>query len=78
MIILVYLGADPNRPSKNFTALHLAAMQTNYLLIHCLCLYGANPYLTDNHGRTPLDLTEPDSVAFNLIKFYQCKFLFDM
>lgn len=55
---LLVVGASTNYqdPSSGLTALHLATWQSNLAIVKLLLSFEADLSLTDNEGRTPLDI----------------------
>ncbi|MEN2998495.1 MAG: ankyrin repeat domain-containing protein [Brevinematia bacterium] len=50
-------GADVNsRDDDGDTPLHLAVMLNNYEIVKLLVTYGANPYLRNRQGLSPIDI----------------------
>lgn len=51
---LLVIGTNPNLREHGYTPLHLAAMKGRHAFVLLLIGYGADPYATDNLGRTAL------------------------
>lgn len=58
--VLINLGADVNMQDdeEGQRPLHICACTNNIEMARFLVKRGANPDLTDNEGRTPVDLTD--------------------
>ena len=65
MTLLVEAGADIEAIRESFmalhvTALHQAAMSTNFRMVKCLLNLGADPNAADEFGRRPWDMVTDD------------------
>ncbi|CAF1959252.1 unnamed protein product [Rotaria magnacalcarata] len=60
ILILAHRKISPD--DLNSSLLHVAASQGNVTVLQLLLWYGADPFLVDSHGRTPLQCANGDCV----------------
>ncbi|CAF3726435.1 unnamed protein product [Rotaria sordida] len=59
-VILILAHRKISTDDINSSLLHLAALQGNVTILQLLLWYGADPFIMDNHGRTPLQCAHGD------------------
>jgi ankyrin repeat protein len=66
--MLIAADADVDaRESRGWTALHVAAANGDVDSIQALLSAGADPHATNNHGQSPVDLADDDTVRSTLL-----------
>ncbi|CAF3961234.1 unnamed protein product [Rotaria sp. Silwood2] len=59
-VILILAHRKISTDDLNSSLLHLAALQGNVTILQLLLWYGADPFVKDSHGRTPLQCANGD------------------
>ncbi|ESN94038.1 hypothetical protein HELRODRAFT_193811 [Helobdella robusta] len=73
---LLASGADPNfiHPEKGTSVLHVAAYSNQLSQAELLLIYGADPAVLDNHGKTPLDLARSNGFQDLADRLVECQY----